>query len=60
MRKKRKSILYFFMIGLIAIMLSGCQKKKITYHPTSYLMTKESGKNYPALNTKKSLKMPLQ
>lgn len=53
MRKKRKSILYFFMIGLIAIMLSGCQKKKITYHPTSYLMTKESGKNYPALKTQK-------
>ena len=34
-------------------MLSGCQKKKITYHPTSYLMTKESGKNYPALKTQK-------
>ena len=55
MRKKRKSILYFFMIGSIAIMLSGCQKKKnLQYHPTSsYLMTKESGKNYPALKTQK-------
>lgn len=50
---RKKSIVYFFMIGSIALMLSGCQKKKIAYHPTSYLTAKESEQNYPALKTQK-------
>lgn len=50
---RKRSLICFFVIGTIAVMLSGCQKKKIQYRPDSYPAAKEQKQNYPALKTQK-------
>lgn len=50
---RKRSFIYFFMIGSIAVMLSGCQKKKITYRPASYPALQQTDQNYPSLKTQK-------